>query len=206
MSYGNRKRRRELGLLPEPQKCAARRTNGDPCNASPIKGGVVCRMHGGAAPQVRRKAAERIALLADDAVSFAGRVLHDEGADPALRMKAAQWIAGVNGLAPGQRVELVVGPTYSERVEELEAVIADDPQLQRVKERLSAEPVLRELSASPTPRALPAGDGEAEEVFPEYSDPRVIDADQVDDHYRYGPGTHPGPPSGPRARQARIQR
>ena len=78
MSKGNRTRRRELGLLPYPQKCAARKSNGDPCKGSPIRGGAVCKMHGGAAPQVLAKARERLALAADDAVSTLIRLLTDE--------------------------------------------------------------------------------------------------------------------------------
>lgn len=41
-------------------KCAAHKTNGDPCGNYAIDGGRVCRMHGGAAPQVRRAADMRL--------------------------------------------------------------------------------------------------------------------------------------------------
>jgi hypothetical protein len=41
-------------------KCAARKTNGDPCGNYPVHGATVCRKHGGNAPQVRAAAAERI--------------------------------------------------------------------------------------------------------------------------------------------------
>lgn len=68
MSKGNRTRRRELGLLPEPSKCIGRKKDGTPCRRSPIKGATVCRAHGGAAPQVQRKAQERIAHASDVAV------------------------------------------------------------------------------------------------------------------------------------------
>ena len=49
-------------------KCTAHKTNGEPCNAWAIKGAKVCRVHGGMAPQVQRKAAERIAEVRDLAV------------------------------------------------------------------------------------------------------------------------------------------
>lgn len=44
---------------PKPMKCSAHKTSGDPCKAYAIKGGTVCRVHGGSAPQVKAKAAER---------------------------------------------------------------------------------------------------------------------------------------------------
>lgn len=68
MSEGNRKRRRAAGLLPEPGKCAARNRRGDPCRLAPMKGAAVCHKHGGKAPQVQRKAQERIAHASDIAV------------------------------------------------------------------------------------------------------------------------------------------
>lgn len=45
--------------MTEPHRCTARTTSGNPCRLPPIKGGTVCRTHGGAAPQVRAKATER---------------------------------------------------------------------------------------------------------------------------------------------------
>lgn len=43
-------------------KCSAHTSSGRPCRNWAIQGATVCRMHGGSAPQVRRKAAERLAL------------------------------------------------------------------------------------------------------------------------------------------------
>lgn len=40
-------------------------TKRGPCRQAPIKGGVVCVTHGGRAPQVKRKAAERLLDLID---------------------------------------------------------------------------------------------------------------------------------------------
>jgi hypothetical protein len=45
--------------------CTAKRTNGTPCKAHAIHGGRVCRIHGGAAPQVIAAAKLRLALAAD---------------------------------------------------------------------------------------------------------------------------------------------
>ena len=42
-------------------KCGGRRTDGQPCGAYAVNGGRVCSAHGGRAPQVKAKAAERLA-------------------------------------------------------------------------------------------------------------------------------------------------
>lgn len=48
------------------RSCKAKsRRSGLPCRGKPIRGGFVCRMHGGGAPAVKRKAAERLADLID---------------------------------------------------------------------------------------------------------------------------------------------
>lgn len=47
-------------LLPLPYYCNARNRKGERCRLKSIPGGSVCRMHGGAAPQVRAKAVDRI--------------------------------------------------------------------------------------------------------------------------------------------------
>lgn len=50
----------ENGRDPSKPKCAAHRsTDGQPCGNPPTPGGPTCRYHGGKAPQVQRKAAER---------------------------------------------------------------------------------------------------------------------------------------------------
>ena len=43
-----------------PRRCSAKRKNGRPCRNWAIRGGFVCRVHGGAAPQVRAKARARV--------------------------------------------------------------------------------------------------------------------------------------------------
>jgi hypothetical protein len=43
------------------RKCTAHTSKGKPCRKAPVLGADVCTSHGGAAPQVRAKAAERVA-------------------------------------------------------------------------------------------------------------------------------------------------
>jgi hypothetical protein len=49
-------------------RCTATNRQGNRCGKSPIPGGAVCRMHGGAAPQVKQKAQERLAAYQDRAI------------------------------------------------------------------------------------------------------------------------------------------
>ena len=49
---------------PDYIRCAAKTSSGHPCRQRPIRGGTVCYTHGGSAPQVRRKADERLVKLA----------------------------------------------------------------------------------------------------------------------------------------------
>ena len=64
------------------QPCTARRKNGQPCGAKAIRGGTVCRMHGGGAPQVKAAAAARLRAMVDPALGLlqypgrAGRHVH----------------------------------------------------------------------------------------------------------------------------------
>ncbi|OUZ06740.1 hypothetical protein BHE97_18525 [Aeromicrobium sp. PE09-221] len=92
MSEGNRKRRKALGLIPKREKCSARKTNGEPCGNYPIDGGLTCRIHGGAAPQVKRKAQERIALAQDDAASMLIRFMGDDNVPYPERRRIAEFL------------------------------------------------------------------------------------------------------------------
>lgn len=55
--------------------CTAKRSNGQPCKASAIRGGRVCVTHGGSAPQVRDAARRRILELVDPALGVLARAV-----------------------------------------------------------------------------------------------------------------------------------
>ena len=57
---------------PQALRCSAhsRHNNGAQCKKYAIQGATVCRFHGGAAPQVKLKAAQRLALLIDPSLEI----------------------------------------------------------------------------------------------------------------------------------------
>src|SRR5437762_3216198 len=64
-------------LPPTIIRCNATRPNGSRCKREAEDGAVVCDQHGGAAPQVRRRAAERLIMTADQAAQMLVRMMED---------------------------------------------------------------------------------------------------------------------------------
>ena len=83
--------------------CGKRTRAGKPCQKSPIKGGTVCRLHGGAAPQVKRAAKLRLLELVDPAIATLARIMATSD-NEALRLKAADSILDRGGLPKGAQV------------------------------------------------------------------------------------------------------
>ena len=73
-------------------RCTATTRQGHRCGTRPIRGGTVCRMHGGGAPQVQAKAKERLAALAPKAVLVLDALL-DREEFPTVQFQAARFIA-----------------------------------------------------------------------------------------------------------------
>jgi hypothetical protein len=73
------------------QRCSAQRSKGrGQCGAYAIHGATVCRAHGGRAPQVKRKAAERLALAEFERKYGGGEP--DATADPAgVMLREIGW-------------------------------------------------------------------------------------------------------------------
>lgn len=65
--------------MTERRQCTAKsKQSGARCQKPPIVGGFVCRMHGGAAPATKAKAAQRVADMLADAID-PNRVLRETG-------------------------------------------------------------------------------------------------------------------------------
>lgn len=79
------------------RQCTAKTRGGGRCRNAPIEGGTVCRMHGGSAPQVKRRAALRLLELVDPAVATLAREM-TTASKSADRQRAANSILDRAGM------------------------------------------------------------------------------------------------------------
>jgi hypothetical protein len=80
-------------------KCTGHKSNGEICGAWAIKGGSVCRVHGGSAPQVKDAARMRLLALVDPALAAMARELKRKTKAPnAAAIQAARDILDRAGL------------------------------------------------------------------------------------------------------------
>jgi hypothetical protein len=101
---------------PRRRRCLSHRKNGAQCRNWAIRGGVVCRYHGGSAPQVLAKAQENIALAADHNRSNVQR-LADEADSEQVRLQASNTLIDRALGKPTTTVEL--GPKTREPYEDI---------------------------------------------------------------------------------------
>lgn len=104
-------------------RCTAwSRTAGERCRQPAIPGGTVCRFHGGGNPDVKRKAALRLAALVDPAIATLGRemVKADRSSD---RQRAANSILDRAGISRAASAEVEVARSLL--LERLAALRAD---------------------------------------------------------------------------------
>ena len=81
-----------------------------------MAGALVCRVHGGAAPQVKAKARERLLEAADPASAELLRIL-TEAEDDAVRLRAATAILDRSGHGPTTRQVNVDGGQVKYQIE-----------------------------------------------------------------------------------------
>lgn len=139
------------------QQCSARsKTSGNQCRKDAVAGATVCRIHGGAAPQVVAAARIRLMEAADPAAALlvrqmAGKLVNAKGKllppeqqpDDNTRQKAALAILDRAGLKPTDRLEISGpggGPVRVEGeldlskipTEELELMLAQQERLEKL--------------------------------------------------------------------------
>jgi hypothetical protein len=95
-------------LLPDTViRCNATRPNGGRCKREAEDGAVVCDQHGGAAPQVRRRAAERLIMTADQAAQSLVKMMEDTEVPFGVRAKIAQDLLDRAGLIATQVHQII---------------------------------------------------------------------------------------------------
>ena len=101
-------------LPPTVIRCNATRPNGSRCRREAEDGAVVCDQHGAAAPQVRRRAAERLIMTADQAAQMLVRMMEDTEVPFGVRAKIAQDLLDRAGLIATQVHQII--PTTEDPV------------------------------------------------------------------------------------------
>lgn len=96
--------------------CTARRRSGEPCRNAPMLGSNVCRMHGGAAPQVKRAAQMRILQASDKAAVRLIEMMQDKTIPPAVQLAAARDLLDRAGLIGKQEIELDIRLSRFEQI------------------------------------------------------------------------------------------
>lgn len=97
-------------------RCTARTTGGAPCRKYPIRGATVCRVHGGAAPQVKAKARQRLEAAADRMARELLTMAVDENVSDAVKLAAIRDARDRAGLSARTAVSMEVGSRPFEQI------------------------------------------------------------------------------------------
>ena len=84
---------------------ATSKQSGKRCKKAAIKGGAVCRSHGGAAPQVQKAARERFNDLVDPAINRLQKIIEDDKVPSASQVAAAKDILDRAGYKPVEQTQ-----------------------------------------------------------------------------------------------------
>lgn len=95
-------------LMQQETRCTARRKNGEPCRNWAIHGSNVCRMHGGAAPQVRRAAQVRALMSSDRLMAQLIQIAEDQTQSAKDRLAAIVAVLDRAGIGTRQQVDVDV--------------------------------------------------------------------------------------------------
>jgi hypothetical protein len=95
-------------------RCNGHMVNGGRCKREAEPGSVVCRLHGGAAPQVRKRAAERLIMSADHVSQKLLEWLDDPEVPYRVRAEIAQDLLDRAGLIATQVHQII--PTTEDPV------------------------------------------------------------------------------------------
>ena len=136
----------------------ATRPNGSRCKREAEDGAVVCDQHGGAAPQVRRRAAERLIMNADQAAQMLVKMMEDRDVPFGVRAKIAQDLLDRAGLIATQVHQII--PTTEDPIIRLFADAFSDPNNWQENPPRDPAPAIESYASS----SLDHHDAEPEEI------------------------------------------
>lgn len=95
-------------------QCVAHKKNGERCKAAPIRGGTVCRAHGGAAKHVRAAAQARLLAAADRLMAALLEIAMDKDQPSMVRLAAIRDALTRAGLVDGKMPDQTEDDPWSE--------------------------------------------------------------------------------------------
>lgn len=115
-----------MGLVDlEPIQCrATSKSTGKRCTKDAIPGGVVCRYHGGEAPQVKRAAERRLCLLAAPVLDTWAKAMKDDDVPWATKVQVGKDILDRLGVGADERSAATGKTTVS--LTQVNATLAPD--------------------------------------------------------------------------------